>query len=393
MSKNKDENTEEYKQGTFIDGIAASEVLDSSGERIEIKGVDISSLVKGTGGLFNFEHQSKDTQHMIGKILVAKKILKESDCENERQKYYWNKVKVPYIYTAGELFDGAGHSSAQDVAAMLRYDVHLDKRKAKQLVHFSIEGSTLEKQGSLIKKCIARKVTITLTPCNHTCIVEKLKKPASVTKTKKSVIDNILGKSEENTVEIMKAGKYANLYTPSLKVKLKPKEESPKAKYKPITTATGENREGALIKPKRVFKPNESPSKMKVGDRISYNKPKTISARDAWDKQDKESKLDKSKKNKKYMSNMRKALMAGSGMGSPSTKTGMAALSREEVSKVNHKISGENWKTFSKAEELTAFLEEKLPNLNKHQILALAKTVAYLRNKKEEAKLKELLDV
>ena len=66
---------EEYKHGTFIHGIGASEVIDSSGEKIIIKGVDVSSLA--IDGVFNWEHKSDHTNHIVGKILEAKKILKE----------------------------------------------------------------------------------------------------------------------------------------------------------------------------------------------------------------------------------------------------------------------------------------------------------------------------
>ena len=70
-----------HERGTIIHGIAASEHLDSSGERIKIEGVDISSLT--SDGVMNMEHQSKEASAIVGKILEAKKILKRSDCENE----------------------------------------------------------------------------------------------------------------------------------------------------------------------------------------------------------------------------------------------------------------------------------------------------------------------
>ena len=94
--------SEEYSHGTFLHGIGASEVIDSSGEKIIIKGVDISSLT--VDGLFNFEHQSKETSHIVGKILEAKKILKESDCTNDHHRKFWNKIKVPFKLRMGENF-------------------------------------------------------------------------------------------------------------------------------------------------------------------------------------------------------------------------------------------------------------------------------------------------
>lgn len=161
------------KKGTFIHGIGASEHLDSSGERIKIKGIDISSLTKD--GVFNFEHQSKEASSIVGKVIEAKKILKEDDCENKHHKYFWNKIKKPFLYVAGELFDADGHQAAKDVAAMLRYDTrNKDNKETKKLVNFSIEGQKLENDGGVITKCIARKMSITITPCNKVCEAELL---------------------------------------------------------------------------------------------------------------------------------------------------------------------------------------------------------------------------
>jgi len=198
---------EQKEKGTFIHGIAASEHLDSSGERIRVDGIDISSLTKD--GVFNFEHQSKEASAIVGKITHAKKILKESDCDNESHKYFWNKIKMPYLYVAGELFDVDGHQAAKDVAAMLKYDNrNKDKKESKRLINFSIEGSRLEKKGAEILKSIARKISITITPCNKVCEAEELK-PEEIENAQKmkkfgehqntfSMIQDLMGKSEEH---------------------------------------------------------------------------------------------------------------------------------------------------------------------------------------------------
>lgn len=440
--------SKEHKTGTFIHGIAASEHLDSSGERIDIAGVDISSLTKD--GVFNFEHQSKDTNHLVGKILEAIKITKLSDCTNDHHKKFWNKIKMPFIYVAGELFDGVGHEAAQDVAAMLRYDNHIDKRKTKRLINFSIEGSRLGKDGSKITKCIARKVSITITPCNKVCEAEELKKPESAMKTKKSVIDKILGKSEENVVELFKDEKYS---TKLLSHKVKPIKPSSARNYKKITPATGENRPARPTKPKRTFDTGNAPDKLRVGDRVNHkqNRPKTGASiyndpdtfksdekgvhtpiskdpkggkskagvlngmknqyqKEGNTRKEIYSEIDQKRqhakvlseqrkmpkpnlpKSDKNISNMRKALMAGSGTGSAGTQTGMAALSKESIVKVMKSISDDNWETFAKKEDIIDFLLVKLPNCSGKEILSLAKTVAYLHEKKKEEKLKEVLN-
>ena len=53
-------------KGTLIHGIAASENIDSSGERIIIAGMDISSLE--VSGVFNYEHSSNIPAQIVGKV-------------------------------------------------------------------------------------------------------------------------------------------------------------------------------------------------------------------------------------------------------------------------------------------------------------------------------------
>lgn len=229
--------------GTFIHGIAASEHLDSSGERIIIKGIDISRLT--TEGVFNFEHKSETTTQIVGKILEATKIYKESDCLNEHHLFFWNQIHMPYLYVAGELFDGVGHRGAEDLAALLRYDAqgHINS-ETRDIVNFSIEGQRLEKRGHLIHSCIARKITITTTPCNKVAGA-KLKIDNNNAEDKEIITDSgnfqlfqpLMGKNEViSSCQILK------------------KDESNSKNFKP----------------KRTFSALEAPRDMKLGDRISY---------------------------------------------------------------------------------------------------------------------------
>lgn len=265
----------EIKTGTLIDGIAASQHLDSSGERIMIEGIDISSLDKD--GVFNFEHDSKQASSIVGKIIEAKKILKEGDCENERHKYYWDKIRMPYLYVAGELFDAVGHQAAKDVAAMLMYDKTSKKNKeTKNLVNFSIEGQRLDKKGSEITKCIARKVSVTITPCNKVCVAEHMEsKDIKNSKTIKkfgqheqnfSFVQDLMNKNEEHfaSCEIVEKA-------------LNPGEMGMAANIK------GE------FKPKREFAPNTAPDKIMAGDRISFkDQPKAKTGAEIYGKPPKE---------------------------------------------------------------------------------------------------------
>lgn len=154
---------------TFIDGIAASENIDSSGERLSIAGMDISSLDKT--GTFNWEHKKDLPAQTVGKILKAKKIFDESECEDDRQAFYWQKCQVPFVYVMGELFDEYCDSS-KHLAGLFRYDHDKQNQNEHDVVGFSIEGAKLAKDGMNITRSIARKCTITESPCNKTAIAQ-----------------------------------------------------------------------------------------------------------------------------------------------------------------------------------------------------------------------------
>lgn len=396
--------SKKIKTGTFIHGIAASEHLDSSGERILIKGVDISSLTKD--GVFNYEHKNDTPSQIVGKILEAKKILKREDCENEAHRYFWDKIKTPYIYVAGELFDHVGHTAAQDVAAMLRYDKNLNKDETKALINFSIEGSRLGKNGHEITKCIARKVTVTITPCNKMAFAEHMDKEDSKKNmggidVAKDILDKFK-KSEEIEIELMtkSAQKYMTSLAGVKNVKF-PKPSSQRS-YPGVGPTSGEQRDAKpLPKPKREFTSTNAPDKMKVGDRIKHTtaKPKTghsiYNDPNTWKSEDK-----KKKKKISYESNMRKAIVAGCGMGVPSGLSGGAALQAESLDKKTEKLSKkkvyknlseDSWSRFKYKDELIDIIAKKDPNLTKSEVLAIAKSYSYISEKKEEIVLHSLM--
>lgn len=153
---------------TYVCGIAASAAVDTAGEAIDIAGLDISSLV---GAMMNFEHKSEKSSDYIGKILVAKKIFSPKDCSNEIELRYWNKCEIPFLYCMGILFDDY-QSSAKEVAAIFEFDSK--NPDLKPSLGFSIEGSKQSKNGHIIDNSIARKLTITATPANKTCLADKV---------------------------------------------------------------------------------------------------------------------------------------------------------------------------------------------------------------------------
>lgn len=188
--------------GMIIDGIAASEAIDSSGEVLDVSGCDITSLENGDG-LLNYEHHGEDSKGSsgndnVGHIIYAKKIFKDKDCADKRQKMYWDMVKLPYIYIRARLYDGSGHPNAIALAAQIRDHV---ANNEKILCRYSIEGSTLEKDGNRLKRSIARKVAVTVKPCNKSCASGVILDPNSPFKNKKedhtdSLIDSILARNE-----------------------------------------------------------------------------------------------------------------------------------------------------------------------------------------------------
>jgi hypothetical protein len=154
----------------LIDGPITTQTIDSSGEILDLKGLDISDFLEGKATA-NFEHNNDNADDVLGWFVYAKKIFSESDCENERQKMFWDKVKTPFLYGVLELLDDASHPGAIAVAAMLRY---FKKKNEPVRIGMSIEGSTLERDGHILKRTVGRKVAITLRPCNKQCMLDVL---------------------------------------------------------------------------------------------------------------------------------------------------------------------------------------------------------------------------
>lgn len=178
--------------GLKVDGIATSEHVDSSGELLLIENHDITDLKEGKGVL-NFEHSNKH-EDIVGAVIYAHKILKKEDCENERQRKYWDFVKKPFVYIIGELFDDQDHPGAIAVAAMVRYYA---SKKEKMLIGFSIEGATLERDGNILKETVGRRVAMTLRPCNKTAIAD-LYEDAKSEEIKKSI--EFMSKNVDETI-------------------------------------------------------------------------------------------------------------------------------------------------------------------------------------------------
>lgn len=264
-------------KNTIIDGIAASEHIDSSGESLSIEGMDISSL-GGPDSILNWEHGSKDRPgQVVGKVTFARKIMKKEDAKSQREQYFWNKAKKPFVYIKAELFDGLGHSGAEDVAAMLKYKNKDKGEDSRLVVGFSIEGGKIEKKGMFVTKSIARDVAITIKPCNKICDAEVIEGEVS---------DDFLYKNQNFDCEILESKLSIN-----------------STSYRSLLI---DNIKKSEWKPSKEEK--EQIKELKI----------TPKAKELIEQYDTDN-------------NMRKALIAGMFGGSPDSKTGMAALAPEHL--------------------------------------------------------------
>jgi hypothetical protein len=158
------------KKALEIDMIAGSQIRDTQGEMLDVEGADISELIAGNGRL-NDNH-GKGFFNSIGHITNAKKIFKKEDCSDPRHEYYWDKVKSPFIYVKGELYDDEDHPNARAAAAILR-NVHREDIPLK--MKCSVEGGVISR-GIKDPRHLARtkihSVALTFTPANQATLVE-----------------------------------------------------------------------------------------------------------------------------------------------------------------------------------------------------------------------------
>jgi hypothetical protein len=165
------------KKPLEIDMIAGSQLRDTQGEMLSVEGADITDLQMGKGR-FNDNH-GKGFFNSIGRITTAKKIFKEEDCEDERQKYFWEKVKAPYIYVRGVLYDDDEHPNAKAAAAILR---NIHKADCPLKLKASVEGGVLARgiaDPAQLARTKIHSVALTFTPANQATLVE----PVSLDKT------------------------------------------------------------------------------------------------------------------------------------------------------------------------------------------------------------------
>lgn len=160
------------KKSTWLDGVLGSQLRDTQGEILSVEGADIGELEAGRGR-WNDNH-GKGAFNCLGRITYAKKIFKAEDCEDDRQRYYWEKIKAPYIYGKGYLFDDEDHPNARAAAAILR---NIHKTDSPLKLKLSVEGGVVSRgisDPSLLARTKIHSCAITFTPANNATLVEPL---------------------------------------------------------------------------------------------------------------------------------------------------------------------------------------------------------------------------
>jgi len=160
------------KKPLEIDMCAGSQLRDTQGEMLSVEGADISEMEQGRGQFC--DNHGKGFFNSLGRVTKAKKIFTSTDCDDDRQRYYWEKIKAPYIYVRGYLFDNDDHPNARAAAAIMR---NIYKEDCPLKMKASVEGGVLARgirDETLLARTKIVKVALTFTPANQATLVEPL---------------------------------------------------------------------------------------------------------------------------------------------------------------------------------------------------------------------------
>jgi hypothetical protein len=197
----------------WVDMCAGSELKDTQGETLSVEGADISELEQGSGRL-NDNH-GKGFFNSLGRVTEAKKIFKSEDCENDRHKYYWEKIKAPFIYAKGYLFNDEDHPNAKAAAAILR---NIHREDTPLSMKASVEGGVLSrgmKDPTRLARTKIHSVALTFTPANNATLVEPLNvdKSNSNWEADKQLIKSVIHLAETNIPSFRHVQRHASANT------------------------------------------------------------------------------------------------------------------------------------------------------------------------------------
>jgi hypothetical protein len=197
----------------WIDMCAGSELKDTQGETLSVDGADIHELEMGKGR-FNDNH-GKGFFNSLGRVTEAKKIFKAEDCSDDRQKYYWEKIKAPYIYAKGYLYNDEDHPNAKAAAAIIR---NIHREDAPLAMKASVEGGVISrgiKDPTRLARTKIHSVALTFTPANNATLVEPLSidKSDSDWEADKQLIKSVMHLAETNVPSFRHIERHASANT------------------------------------------------------------------------------------------------------------------------------------------------------------------------------------
>jgi hypothetical protein len=170
------------RKNLIMEGPFSVETPDTSGEVLMVEGADISSLQSGSA-LVNTDHINvadaeksdvgdnfKGFQTIIGRVINAKKIFSEKDCDSDRQLESWNKFKKPMIYGSLEIYDDDdAHPNSRAAASLIKM---FGKVTDGPKFGVSVEGATTKREGNILKATVIRDLAGTLKPANKAATVD-----------------------------------------------------------------------------------------------------------------------------------------------------------------------------------------------------------------------------
>lgn len=151
-------------KATIIEGIASTSARDQQGETLDIDGADIGPLLEGRG-FVNSDHSGR-FEHLVGRVLKAKKIKDLGDCETPSQIKYYSDLKKPFLWTQLELWDGHGHKEADAIGSIYKF---YQSKNEEPPVKLSVEGKTIERgPNGTLKRTLIKGIALTVHPANRT---------------------------------------------------------------------------------------------------------------------------------------------------------------------------------------------------------------------------------
>jgi hypothetical protein len=194
---------EPLAKATIIEGVASTEKRDQQGEVLDINGADISTLEEGRG-FVNSDHSGR-FEHLVGRVLQAKKIQRIEDCETPTQVKYYQDLKKPFLWTKLELWDGHGHKEADAIGSI--YKFYQDKGEEAP-IKLSVEGKTLERgKDGVLKRTMIKGVAITVHPANRATrtdvvgIVKSMGAPEALVKSETDSVPTFIEQTNPSPIE------------------------------------------------------------------------------------------------------------------------------------------------------------------------------------------------